>query len=106
MRIADYKELRVNRLDYESAMEIFRLSRNWPTAEKFSLIDQIRRSSKSICLSIADYGGAFVSKLSDSDAEAAEIGVLREVTAFAASERQNVWPSFPVAAEAPRSPRS
>ena len=45
-------------------------------------------------------------EISDSDAEAAEIGVLREVTAFAASERQNVWPSFPVAAEAPRSPRS
>lgn len=81
MRVADYKELRVYRLAYESAMEIFQLSRCWPAEERFSLIDQIRRSSRSVCTNIAEawrkrrYEGAFVSKLSDSDTEAAETEV-------------------------------
>ena len=81
MRVADYKELRVYNLAYDSAMEIFRLSRNWPSEEKFSLIDQIRRSSRSVCTNIAEawrkrrYEAAFVSKLSDSDTEAAETEV-------------------------------
>ncbi len=81
MRAKDYKELRVYRLAYDSAMEIFRLSRTWPSEEKFSLIDQIRRSSRSVCTNIAEawrkrrYQAAFVSKLSDSDTEAAETEV-------------------------------
>ncbi|HEY5910685.1 MAG TPA: four helix bundle protein [Verrucomicrobiae bacterium] len=53
MRIKDYKELRVYRLAYDSAMEIFQLSRKWPSEEKFALIDQIRRSSRSVCTNIA-----------------------------------------------------
>jgi four helix bundle protein len=81
MRVADYKELRVYKLAFESAMEIFELSRGWPSEEKFSLTDQIRRSSRSICTNIAEawrkrrYEAAFVSKLSDSDGEAAETEV-------------------------------
>src|SRR6267142_1597609 len=81
MRVKDYKELRVYKLAYDSAMEIFRLSRSWPPEEKFSLIDQIRRSSRSVCTNIAEawrkrrYEAAFISKLSDSDTEAAETEV-------------------------------
>ena len=81
MRVKDYKELRVYRIAYDSAMEIFRLSCTWPWEEKFSLIDQIRRSSRSVCTNIAEawrkrrYEAAFVSKLSDSDTEAAETEV-------------------------------
>jgi four helix bundle protein len=81
MRVKDYKELRVYRLAYDSAMEIFRLSRTWPPEEKFALISQIRRSSRSVCANIAEawrkrrYEPAFVSKLSDSDTEAAETEV-------------------------------
>src|SRR5438477_6169021 len=81
MRVADYKELRVYRLAFESAMEIFALSRKFPSEEKFSLTDQIRRSSRSVCTNIAEawrkrrYEAAFVSKLSDSDGEAAEAEV-------------------------------
>jgi four helix bundle protein len=81
MKVADYKELRVYRLAFESAMEVFELSRNWPSEEKFSLTDQIRRSSRSVCTNIAEawrkrrYEAAFVSKLSDSDGEAAETEV-------------------------------
>jgi four helix bundle protein len=81
MRVADYKELRVYKLAFESAMEIFELSRSWPSEEKYSLTDQIRRSSRSICANLAEawrkrrYEAAFVSKLSDSDGEAAETEV-------------------------------
>ena len=62
-------------------MEIFELSRKWPADERFSLTDQIRRSSRSVCTNIAEawrkrrYEAAFISKLSDSDSEAAETEV-------------------------------
>lgn len=81
MRVADYKDLRVYRLAFETAMEIFELTRRFPSEEKFSLTDQIRRSSRSVCANIAAawrkrrYEAAFVSKLSDSDEEAAETEV-------------------------------
>ncbi len=81
MRVADYKELRVYKLAFDSAMEIFQSSQSWPSAEKYSLTDQIRRSSRSVCANIAEawrkrrYEAAFVSKLSDSDGEAAETEV-------------------------------
>lgn len=78
MKVADYTELRVYKHAFDSAMQIFELSRTWPPEEKFSLTDQIRRSSRSVCSNIAEawrkrrYEAAFVSKLSDSDGEAAE----------------------------------
>jgi len=81
MRVADYKELRVYRLAFESAMEVFEVSKLWPSEERYSLTDQIRRSSRSVCTNIAEawrkrrYEAAFVSKLSDSDGEAAETEV-------------------------------
>ena len=81
MKVADYKELRVYKLAFDSAMEIFELSRSWPSEERYSLIDQIRRSSRSVCTNIAKawrkrrYEAAFISKLSDSDGEAAETEV-------------------------------
>lgn len=81
MRVADYKQLRVYQLAFETAMEIFTSSKLFPSAEKFSLTDQIRRSWRSVCTNIAEawrkrrYEAAFVSKLSDSDGEAAETEV-------------------------------
>jgi four helix bundle protein len=78
MKVADYKELRVYKLAFDSAMEVFELSRSWPSEEKYSLTDQIRRSSRSVCANMAEawrkrrYEAAFVSKLTDSDGEAAE----------------------------------
>src|SRR5262249_38223649 len=68
----------------ETAMEIFDLSKKFPSEEKFSLTDQIRRSTRSVCTNIAEawrkrrYEAAFVSRLSDSDTEAAETEVHRE----------------------------
>ena len=59
-------------------MRIFELSKKWPTEERYSLIDQIRRSSRSVCANIAEawrkrrYPASFVSKMSDADTEAGE----------------------------------
>lgn len=79
--IENYTELRVYKLAFESAIHIFELSKNWPSEEKYSLTDQIRRSSRSVCSNIAEawrkrrYPAHFVSKLSDSDSESAETEV-------------------------------
>jgi four helix bundle protein len=81
MKVADYKQLHVYHLAFETAMDIFTLSKKFPAEEKFALTDQIRRSSRSVCANIAEawrkrrYEAAFVSKLSDSDTEAAETEV-------------------------------
>ena len=80
-RIKSYTNLKVYKLAFESAMKIFELSKKWPAEERYSLTDQIRRSSRSVCGNIAEawrkrrYPNHFVSKLSDSDSEAAETEV-------------------------------
>src|SRR5215212_10231188 len=63
---------------FELAMEIFQVSRTFPSEERYSLTDQIRRCSRSVCANLAEawrkrrYQAAFVSKLNDSEGEAAE----------------------------------
>ncbi|GAB4444263.1 MAG: four helix bundle protein [Anaerolineae bacterium] len=63
---------------FEAAMTVFRLSKSFPTEERYSLTDQIRRSSRSVCANLAEawrkrrYEAAFVAKLNDAEAEAAE----------------------------------
>ena len=80
-KIATHKDLRVYQAAFLAAMEIYRLSKSFPSEEKFSLTDQIRRSSRSVCANLAEafrkrrYPKNFVSKLSDCEAEAAETHV-------------------------------
>jgi len=65
-------------------MDIFELSKSFPGEEKYSLTDQIRRSSRSVCPNLAEawrkrrYEAAFISKLTDSEMEAAETQVWLE----------------------------
>jgi four helix bundle protein len=79
-----HKDLKVFQKAYQAAMEIFHLSKAFPPEEKFSLTDQIRRSSRSVAVNIAEgfrkrqYPKAFVNKLSDSDGEATETQVWLE----------------------------
>ena len=62
-------------------MEIYELTKKFPKEEKYSLVDQIRRSSRSVCSNISEawhkrrYKASFVAKLSDSEGEAAETQV-------------------------------
>jgi len=79
--IRRFEDLEVYNLSMDSAMKIFEESKGFPIEERYSLTDQIRRSSRSVCTNIAEawrkrrYPNAFVSKLSDADAEAAETQV-------------------------------
>jgi four helix bundle protein len=81
MKIKTHKDLEVYQLAFEAAMEIFELSKTFPVEEKYSLTDQIRKSSRSVAANISEafrkrrYEKAFVSKLSDSESEAAETQV-------------------------------
>jgi four helix bundle protein len=80
-RIQSHKELRVYQNAMDAAMEIFQITKNFPPEEKYSLVDQIRRSSRSVCVNIAEawrkrrYKAAFIAKLSDAEAEACETQV-------------------------------
>jgi len=73
-----YQELEVYQAAFEEAMHIFEVSKAFPVEERYSLTDQIRRSSRSICANLAEawrkrcYAAAFVAKLTDCAAEAAE----------------------------------
>ena len=77
-RVRRYSELKVYRRAFAAAMRIFELSKAFPDEERFALTGQIRRSSRSVCANLAEawhtrrYEAAFVSKLSDSEAEAGE----------------------------------
>jgi four helix bundle protein len=79
--IRHFNELEVYQLAMDSAMRIFEDSKLFPAEERYSLTDQIRRSSHSVCANISEawrkrrYPRAFVSKISDADAEAAETQV-------------------------------
>ncbi len=77
-RIKSHEELEVYQLAFKAAMRVFDLSRSFPREETYSLTDQIRKASRSVCSNIAEawrkrrYEAAFVSKLNDAEAEAAE----------------------------------
>ncbi len=76
--IQSHTDLEVYQLAFEVAMRIFELTNEFPAEERYSLTDQIRRSSRSVCANLAEawrkrrYERAFVLKLSDAEAEAAE----------------------------------
>ena len=76
--VKSFKELEVYKLSREVAWKIFQISKFFPTEEKYSLTDQIRRSSRSVGAQIAEAWGKrryekhFISKLTDSDGEQLE----------------------------------
>ena len=78
MKIRDHRELDVFKIAFDASMEIFNLTKEFPKCEMYSLTDQIRRSSRSVCANLSEafrkrkYPKAFVAKLSDSEGEAAE----------------------------------
>jgi len=76
-----FKDLIVYQKAFALAMEIFEITKKFPKEETYSLIDQIRRSSRSVCACLAEayrkrkYPAHFVSKLTDADMENSETGV-------------------------------
>ena len=76
--IKSHHELEVYKMAFDTAMKNFEVSKRFPIEERYSLTDQLRRSSRSVCANIAEawrkrrYVAAFISKLSDAESEAAE----------------------------------
>jgi len=79
--IRTHRDLDVYQRAFELAMRIFEETKAFPIEERYSLTDQIRKSSRSVCTNLAEawrkrrYEASFVSKLSDAEAEAAETQV-------------------------------
>ncbi len=77
----DFKDLIVYKKAFAMAMEIYRISKSFPSEEKYSLTDQVRRSSRSVCSNLAEsyrkrqYRAHFLSKISDADMENSETEV-------------------------------
>src|SRR2546425_13020280 len=80
-RIKSHKELRVYQAAIDAAMRIFEITKRFPIEERYSMTDQMRRSSRSVCSNIGEawrkrrYPAHFKSKLSDSEGEAEETRV-------------------------------
>jgi four helix bundle protein len=77
-KIKNARDLDVYKLAFEAAMEIFQFTKKFPQEEKYSLVDQIRRSSRSVCSNLAEawrkrrYIAVFKNKLTDAMQEASE----------------------------------
>ncbi len=77
-KIKSVRDLEVYRIAFQAAMDIFELSKSFPKEEVYSLTDQIRRSSRSVCSALAEgwrkrrYKAVFLNKLTDAEQEAAE----------------------------------
>jgi four helix bundle protein len=84
MTIQKHTDLDVYKKAFDVAMQIFGSTKLFPKEETYSLTDQVRRSSRSVCANLAEawrkrpYEAAFISKLSDSESEAAETQVWLE----------------------------
>jgi four helix bundle protein len=77
-KIRTVRDLKVYRKAFDNAMEIFELTKKFPKEETYSLTDQIRRASRSVCSNLSEgwrkrrYKAVFLNKLTDSGQEAAE----------------------------------
>jgi len=84
--IRSFRDLHVYENSLDAAMNIYEISKSFPIEERYSLTDQIRRSSRSVCANIGEawrkrrYRAAFVSKLNDSEGEAAETQVWLDIS--------------------------
>ncbi|MBF2058581.1 MAG: four helix bundle protein [Cyanobacterium sp. T60_A2020_053] len=80
-KIVSHEDLIVYQKAFRCAMDIFYISKHFPFEEKYSLTDQIRRSSRSVCANLAEawrkrrYKAAFIAKLNDCEGESAETQV-------------------------------
>jgi len=83
--VRHFRELEVYQNAMKLSMDIFAISKCFPAEEKYSLADQVRRSSRSVCANVAEawrkrrYKAAFVAKLSDAETEATETQVWCEI---------------------------
>ena len=96
--IKSHEDLVIYKMAFDAAMKIFHLSKKFPPEEKYSLTDQIRRSSRSVCANLAEawrkrrYEAAFIAKLNDCESAP------KDTASHKAAETQ-VWLKFAVKCE-------
>ena len=101
--IRTHRDLDVYKMAFEMAMQIFEKSRSFPIEERYSLTDQVRRSSRSVCANLSEawrkrrYEASFLSKLSDAEAEAAETQVWVEFAFKCGYLSENIFQELSVA---------
>lgn len=77
-KIKSARDLKVYKLAFACAMEIFQITKSFPSEERYSLTDQIRRASRSVCSNLGEawrkrrYRAVFINKLTDAQQEASE----------------------------------
>lgn len=92
-----FRDLEVYQFAFKSAMRIFEISKSFPTDEKYSLTDQIRRASRSVCSNLSEawrkrkYKAVFCNKLTDSMQEASETQCWLEFALSCNYINQNVF---------------
>ena len=75
MSVKNFKDTTLYKKAFAMAMEVFEISKSFPKEERYALIDQVRRSSRSVCANLAEayrkrqYPAQFIAKISDCDAE-------------------------------------
>ena len=95
--IRSFRDLNLYKNALNAAMEIYEISKSFPIEERYSLTDQIRRSSRSVCANIGEawrkrrYQAAFISKLNDSEGEAAETQVWLDIALRAQLISEGQW---------------
>ena len=79
--MGSFRDLKVYKKAFKLAMDIFKMTKDFPEEEKYALTTQIRKSSRSVCSSMGEgyrkrkYQSHFVSKMTDSDMENSETQV-------------------------------
>lgn len=100
-----FRDLTVYKKAFILAMDIFKISKGFPDDERYSLTDQVRRSSRSVCSSIGEayrkrqYKAHFVSRASDADMENTETRVWLDFALACGYISQRNWDDFEMKAE-------
>jgi four helix bundle protein len=98
IRMGSFTDLIVYQKAFSLVMEIFEISKRFPKEERYSLTDQIRRSSRSVCSNLAEsyrkrlYPAYFMSKLTDSDMENSETDVWLQFSMLLNILPMKKWP--------------
>ena len=105
MAADNFRNLTAYKKAFALAMEIFELTKKFPKEEKYSLTDQMRRSSRSVCSCIGEayrkrhYEGYFVSKSSDADGENTETRVWLDFSVACKYITSESWSALELRAE-------
>lgn len=100
MAAQTFRDLTVYKKAFDLAMEIFQVSKKFSSEEKYSLTDQVRRSSRSVCSCIGEayrkrqYKAHFVSKSSDADMENTETRVWLDFALACEYLNKELWQNF------------